>query len=65
MQFAYYGIINVMENALVFNTVLTGRYVQILFNTRQISVFLTSFHYSRFCFGTVNIMVIDFCCLLK
>jgi len=28
MQFAYYGIINVMENALVLNTVLIGRYVK-------------------------------------
>lgn len=31
MQFTYYGIINVMENALAFNTVLTGRYVQTFF----------------------------------
>jgi len=28
MQYAYYGIINVMKNALVFNTVLTGQYIQ-------------------------------------
>jgi hypothetical protein len=28
LQFADYGIIYVIENALVFNTVLTGRYVQ-------------------------------------
>ena len=35
MQFAYYGIINVMENALVFNTVLTWRYVQVQTNFIQ------------------------------
>ena len=38
MQFAYYGIINVTENALVFNTVLTGRYVQTNFIQYQIDL---------------------------
>lgn len=66
MQFTYYGIINIMENGYVCNTILTeDRYKQILFNTRQIYMFIRSFHYNRLCFSSVNIMAMDFCCFAE